>query len=99
MEHSFNYSDFDFPNQEMFDSALTCGPIIRAEIRKSAGDVRHAQVRLGNAELVHKTESEQAGEETSMTKFIALWVELHREKLDRCKAKLAFIRSLMADLY
>ena len=97
MGSRFNFTDFGFESEEQFQRAMTCGPIVRFEIRKASGDVRHAETRLEMAKTVRQTEVEQAMGETSMTRFIDDWVVLHEDTVAICKDRLAFLREMQAE--
>ena len=97
MGSSFNHIDFGFCDQTTFERALTCGPIVRFEIRKHKGKVNHAISRLAGARKTLKTEIEQAMGSTNMTEFIEGWVEQHEKEVAHCEARLAFLRAVMKD--
>ncbi len=96
-ETTFNYGDFGYPDERSFSLALTCGPIVRAEIRKHKAKVKHAKNRLDMAQTVLKTEIEQAGKSNSMTNFIEGWVKMHEDEVERATERLAFLNMVMQE--
>ena len=99
MKSKLTYVDFGYPDEKTFDLAKTCGPIVRFEIRKLKGDVKHAENRLELARLVGITEREQAMAETSMVKFIDKWVEMYESELKKAEEKLAFMRKVIEEYF
>ena len=97
MDTTFNYEDYGFPDQTTFLKAMTCGPIVRFEIRHHSGKARRAEARLVSVRRVLQSETEQAMESTGMTRFMEGWVKVYEKDVEYCQARAAYLRKLLAD--